>query len=1006
MKKILTIATSIVTYVFVGLIVPVVAVGGFPDLSLPWRRAEESGAVLETLEPSQMEDWGTLRREEYGFEIRVPETLKQQQQFAGKALNVGVGVAEHTPVWKFTLSDPQLMEDTNLLEASLVIHVSQGKKAAAACSEPHPTSLNGQQGARSKSLPTVKINGRTFWVDEALEGVMGGFYRKITYSTVANEACYEITQLLHTLNRESFAGDSLAEVPREEVLHRLDHALATFKVLKTSPKFPQQKTPSLEPALTAKSLPKASNGYVDGIDVSHWQGEIDWPRVANTEYKFAFVKATEGTAFTDWYFKRNMDNGSNEGMLMSAYHFARPDLDNSGAEEAEYFLSVVGEYIEGGYLRPVLDLEVSGGLGRKALSDWVVDWMETVEGETGVEPLLYTNYYYIDQKLNSSVVNYDLWIAYWNCDPSPSVSVPPTGDFADWDFWQYQAPTACGNYSIPGIVGNVDLNIFNGGETELSAFESDAPLWVSLVSDAHEAPVPYYADMTARVHGSETGPIEYQFWWDCNVPGVDLESLQTECGSLPAPDPGQCLENEHGMRCAAVSEEIEVAEHTYTEIGDYVPKVVVHRGEAAPAEDRYQILTFNPILSLEPRTTSPLYGVIGEDVSLTVDVRINTSLGGALQVDVLKDADQTLKAQSCQEVGNDVRRTLPFDLTWSETDMNPTAYTLWARYRPGGTCPAEGEDADDRSRAYEVIWGIPALEMYRSSGEQILAGAVDQVGAKHTSLTQQGSYRISNAAGSTALVVEDLTFSNPDNIVSMQNATDLPLQILPGEEAVLDIQYMVDTLGPFTFDLNIHTNDPDHTPFTFSVEGEGSPPFGDVPADHWAYLPIEDLLQTNMISGCSVEPRLYCPDDPVTRAESAVFLVKGIHGADYSPPDLTPSFTDTVGHWAEDWIEVLAGEGVTAGCGSGNFCPDASATRAQMAVFLLRAKYGTEYVPPPASGNVFRDVSADHWAADWIESLAAEGITFGCGDGIYCPERDVSRAQMAVFIRKTFEITP
>jgi hypothetical protein len=94
---------------------------------------------------------------------------------------------------------------------------------------------------------------------------------------------------------------------------------------------------------------------------------------------------------------------------------------------------------------------------------------------------------------------------------------------------------------------------------------------------------------------------------------------------------------------------------------------------------------------------------------------------------------------------------------------------------------------------------------------------------------------------------------------------------------------------------------------------------------------------------------------------------------------------------------------ITSGCGNGNFCPDATVTRAQMAVFLLRAKYGPSYMPPPASG-LFADVPADYWAAAWVEGLAAEGITSGCSAGNFCPESPVTRAQMAVFLDRSFSL--
>jgi hypothetical protein len=103
-----------------------------------------------------------------------------------------------------------------------------------------------------------------------------------------------------------------------------------------------------------------------------------------------------------------------------------------------------------------------------------------------------------------------------------------------------------------------------------------------------------------------------------------------------------------------------------------------------------------------------------------------------------------------------------------------------------------------------------------------------------------------------------------------------------------------------------------------------------------------------------------------------------------------------------DYIEALARSGVTSGCGGNNFCPDSSVTRAQMAVFLLRSKLGSGYVPPPCTGKVFGDVPCGGGMFDpWIEDLAARGITNGCGGGNYCPNSPVTRAQMAIFLLRT-----
>jgi ELWxxDGT repeat protein len=182
--------------------------------------------------------------------------------------------------------------------------------------------------------------------------------------------------------------------------------------------------------------------------------------------------------------------------------------------------------------------------------------------------------------------------------------------------------------------------------------------------------------------------------------------------------------------------------------------------------------------------------------------------------------------------------------------------------------------------------------------------------------------------------------------------------------------------------------------------------FADVPANHWAWSFVEALVDSGLTGGCGGDD--YCPATPVTRAQVAVFLLRGIHGSGFTPPPATGTvFTDVpAGYWAAPWIEQLAAEGLTTGCSTSppQYCPEQQLTRAAMAVLLLRAKHGSAYTPPPATGTVFTDVPAGYWAAPWIEQLAAEGITGGCAPGVYCPENPVNRAEMAVFLTRTFSL--
>ncbi|WP_292489682.1 GH25 family lysozyme [Methanoculleus sp. 10] len=207
----------------------------------------------------------------------------------------------------------------------------------------------------------------------------------------------------------------------------------------------------------------SGNDRTFGIDVSHWQGEINWNSVHNSGKSFAFVKATEGNGFTDPKFITNMNGASANGMLVGAYHFARPDLGNSATDEANYFVDIAGDYISQGYLRPALDLEYGDdSLGKEALSEWVKTWVSTVHAKTGVYPIIYVNPNYATNYLNRDINQNDLWIAHWKYDPSLS---PDTGIWTNWAFWQYSDKG-----QVSGIEGTVDLDVFNGDQSLLQNY--------------------------------------------------------------------------------------------------------------------------------------------------------------------------------------------------------------------------------------------------------------------------------------------------------------------------------------------------------------------------------------------------------------------------------------------------------------------------------------------------------------------------------------------------------
>jgi len=136
----------------------------------------------------------------------------------------------------------------------------------------------------------------------------------------------------------------------------------------------------------------------------------------------------------------------------------------------------------------------------------------------------------------------------------------------------------------------------------------------------------------------------------------------------------------------------------------------------------------------------------------------------------------------------------------------------------------------------------------------------------------------------------------------------------------------------------------------------------------------------------------------------AVFLLVADEGAGYVPPPCTtPTFSDVpCSHPLAPWIEELVRRGVTAGCGGGQYCPNNPVTRNEMSVFLLKTLEGPAYTPPPCGAPAFNDVPAGSPFCPWVEELARRGVTAGCGGGAFCPAAVVNRAQMAVFLATNF----
>jgi hypothetical protein len=180
--------------------------------------------------------------------------------------------------------------------------------------------------------------------------------------------------------------------------------------------------------------------------------------------------------------------------------------------------------------------------------------------------------------------------------------------------------------------------------------------------------------------------------------------------------------------------------------------------------------------------------------------------------------------------------------------------------------------------------------------------------------------------------------------------------------------------------------------------------FQDVPLSHPLWRYAHALYNAGVTSGCGGSA--YCPDAAVTRDQMAVFLLRAKDGSGYLPAACTTApFGDVpVNSPFCRWIRELVSRGVTGGCGGGNYCPTGAVTRAAMSVFLLVTLEGPAYQPPACTTAPFGDVPASSPYCRWIRELVGRGITAGCGNGNFCPDAPVTRGQMGVFLPTTFSL--
>ena len=211
------------------------------------------------------------------------------------------------------------------------------------------------------------------------------------------------------------------------------------------------------------STTTAKGPYLPGIDISQWNGRVDFRRVKASGQRFVIARATAGRLITDSAYARNRAGALAAGLPFTAYHFAMPDRTRDDAiKEADHFLAVA--QLRRGMLIPVLDLESGGWIGRTRLTAWVKAWVTRVGDKLGVKPMIYVTQSFWRSYLGDTswfeAHGYRLWIAHWGTT-SPRVPADSWGGHS-WTIWQY---SPCGR--VPGVSSScVDLDRFRGTDLE------------------------------------------------------------------------------------------------------------------------------------------------------------------------------------------------------------------------------------------------------------------------------------------------------------------------------------------------------------------------------------------------------------------------------------------------------------------------------------------------------------------------------------------------------------
>jgi GH25 family lysozyme M1 (1,4-beta-N-acetylmuramidase) len=293
----------------------------------------------------------------------------------------------------------------------------------------------------------------------------------------------------------------------------------------------------------AFAAPAGAVTYASGVDVSHYQGVINWTQVAAKSYRFTFAKATEGVTLIDPTYPVNRAGAEGMGMRFGAYHFGRPagtnaaTIEASAIAQADHFVDVAQPQV--GELPPVLDLEVTGGLSSASLAQWAEEWLDEVKARTGVSGFIYASPDFWKNHLGNTATfalgGYRLWVAHWTKNASPLVPASNWGGLG-WTFWQW---TDCA--SVPGVLHCVDGDRYVGtdpGPIAIAPYPSGAPVASVPPTILGAARI---GSALSAVPGSWSGgkPISFSYQWQqCDAAGANCTPISGATGETYKPVAG------------------------------------------------------------------------------------------------------------------------------------------------------------------------------------------------------------------------------------------------------------------------------------------------------------------------------------------------------------------------------------------------------------------------------------------------------------------------------------